>query len=39
MGSKLEVELGLGLSQKGQLVAGCRQMYHHFSHLSIELGN
>ena len=39
VGGKLEVELGLGLSQKGQLVACCRQMNHHFSHLSIELSN
>ena len=38
MGGKLEVELWFGLRQKSQLVARCRKMNYHFSHLSIELG-
>ena len=38
VGGKLEVELRFGLRQESQLVARCRKMNYHFSHLSIELG-
>ena len=37
MSGKLEVKLRFGLRKPSKLVAGCRQMNHHFSHLNREL--